>query len=89
MGDAPRPQGSPSAGGCVVVALGLPALLVLFLFSSCASTIDALYAAIGLTVAAVVVFLAFLFEIARWRVSRKEERVARMTLRPTAGTRAA
>lgn len=47
----------------------------------------ALYAAIGLTVAAAVVFLAFLFEIARWRVSRKEERV--MTLRPTAGTRAA
>jgi len=49
----------------------------------------AFYAAIGLTVAAVVVFLAFLFEIARWRVSRKEQRMARMTLRPTAGTRAA
>ena len=49
----------------------------------------AFYAAIGLTVAAVVVFLAFLFEIARWRVSRKEERVAGMTRRPTAGTRAA
>jgi hypothetical protein len=47
----------------------------------------ALYAAIGLLVAAVVVFLAFLFEIYRWRVSSKETGVTNLTVKT--GTRAA
>jgi len=47
----------------------------------------AFYAAIGLLVATVAVFLAFLFEIYRWRVSIKETPATRLTL-PT-GTRAA
>ena len=47
----------------------------------------AFYAAIGLLVATVSVFLAFLFEIYRWRVSIKETPATRLTL-PT-GTRAA
>ncbi|TMF13511.1 MAG: hypothetical protein E6I33_11080 [Chloroflexi bacterium] len=47
----------------------------------------AFYAAIGLLVATVAVFLGFLFEIYRWRVSIKETPATRLTL-PT-GTRAA
>jgi hypothetical protein len=47
----------------------------------------ALYAAIGLLVATVAVFLALLFEIYRWRVSAKETAATNLTVKT--GTRAA
>ncbi len=42
----------------------------------------ALYAAIGLSVAAVAVLGAFIFEIVSWRNSRREDRAARLTVHP-------
>jgi hypothetical protein len=49
----------------------------------------AFYAAIGLTVASAAVLIAFLFEIVRWRVAVKEERVTRLTVHPAGSARAA
>ena len=43
----------------------------------------ALYAAIGLTVAAVAVLGAFIFEIVSWRNSRREAQAADLRLKPT------
>jgi hypothetical protein len=42
----------------------------------------ALYAAIGLAIAALVVFGAFLFEIVSWRNSRREHQAAHLTVQP-------
>ncbi len=47
----------------------------------------AFYAAVGLLVATVAVFLAFLFEVYRWRVSARAARASHLTMRT--GTRAA
>ena len=48
----------------------------------------ALYAAIGLTVAALVVFGAFAFEVASWRVAVRKEQPARIPV-PSLGTETA
>jgi len=42
----------------------------------------ALYAAIGLAIAALVVFGAFVFEIVSWRNSRREHQAAHLTVQP-------